>query len=223
MFGNGRFVGLSWGGLAMSTSVDGSSWSTVMLPELPGGSWDYQYADLAYGNGIFVAAGGTPNEWNTSLAGAIAVSTNGSDWTFPEVPRPGFRWFQSIGFGNGVFVAAGNVAYSSIDGLNWIPNASSFNVSPGGIAYGNSSFLAFAFASKETRQSNPFIDLRMNPNGNLNLRGPRGRSVQLEMSTNLSGGIWESIGQVNLQSENTNVVTGAPLHGSRFYRAVLSE
>jgi len=76
-------------------------------------------SDLAFGNGRFVAVGGTSYEssWASSHP-FVAVSFNGKQWrVIPDVPFIS----REIVFHDGRFIAAGddNAFYYSLDGITW--------------------------------------------------------------------------------------------------------
>lgn len=103
---------------------------------LPGVTQAWQ--SVAYGNGIWVAIGGTGTQ-----AGS---SPDGITWTARTMPTSA-QW-NVVTFANGVFVAlatAGSTAAAtSTDGINWtartMPSASNWSA----IAYGNGVFAALA-------------------------------------------------------------------------------
>ena len=121
-------AGVGWvvvgGDQHVATSPDGLTWT--VQPTLQGNPGATQ---IAYGNGVFVAAGN----------GASWVSTDGRTWTAMTAQ------LHSIAFGNGVFVGtppSGPVA--SADGRSWPASASSGDGSQtnDGVAFGNGVFVA---------------------------------------------------------------------------------
>jgi len=95
--GNGIFVAVGYG--AVSTSVDGTNWvhrNDAGLGPL---------ADVAYGDGLFVAT--TGQEYNTGLRSesAIWISTDGEHWS-RRSSKTARALFQ-VTFGNGTFVIGG--------------------------------------------------------------------------------------------------------------------
>lgn len=108
VWGGGKFVAVSQG-TAAATSVDGITW---VARSIASGS----YLDVAYGNGVFVAAGsqGSP---------ALATSPDGISWTVRTGP-PGINGgLTGVMFGDGVFLGSTNVqglCCASYDGLTWI-------------------------------------------------------------------------------------------------------
>jgi len=126
------FVAGSEDGL-VCTSTDGKAWS---IKARTGSALDNM--QLAYGNGIIVAAGS--RHILTSKDGGI---------TFRLVNNPTHgtytAFFTSVAYGDGVFVAVdvNGVIYSSTDGVTWIwrgnyANGDAFN----GVAFGLHTFAA---------------------------------------------------------------------------------
>jgi hypothetical protein len=74
---------------------------------LPSGSFSLK--DITYGNGTYVAVGGS---------GTTQTSPDGLSWS---VIDHGDDWFEGVAFGNGVFVAVGprGKIFTSTDGLVW--------------------------------------------------------------------------------------------------------
>jgi len=97
------------------------------------------YQSVVYGNGIFVAVGGS---------GAVMTSPNGIDWTQRTAANTN-NW-KSVAFGNGIFVAvaqsgsAGQRVMTSPDGITWTARTVSVTRSWNSIAYGNGVFVAVA-------------------------------------------------------------------------------
>ena len=110
-YGNGKFVAISYEGMA-AYSVDGLSWTQTSLPDPGTGLW----AVLQYGNGIFVAmmldnaAGG---------ANTYVYSEDGITWTQNELPILFYSWGSCYAEGRFVITPNGNRALFSTDGINW--------------------------------------------------------------------------------------------------------
>ena len=135
--GNGLFVVVGERG-AIWVSTDGVRWSNRTVTLQRG---DEGFTSVAYGNGLYVAAGN-----------AVAVSTNGWDWSLQslQLPAPVGRML----FADRVFVATapGNASVgprivTSTNGLDWVvryqnPNPS-YSAAVGNVAHGNGIFLAF--------------------------------------------------------------------------------
>jgi hypothetical protein len=115
-WGNGHFVVGGAGGSVFTGTNPTGQWTRVG-PGVGGTTFDTEGThanayinSLAYGNGIFVAAG--------SSYGHSAYSTdNGASWrAMPQTEAIFSGWLNSVGFGAGRFVIAkesgGNLAYS---------------------------------------------------------------------------------------------------------------
>lgn len=106
-YGNGVFVAVSSTEYHAYYSTDGINWTTADLPGYK------RWADVAYGNGKFVAVG-------INKCAIVAYSVDGIAWEQADLPSEQ-SWY-SIAYGNGVFVTLAHdsdiVAYSA-DGINW--------------------------------------------------------------------------------------------------------
>lgn len=92
------------------------AWDLTVEATPPSHPW----GGIAYGNGRFVAVGGSGNNY-TTVAG---VSITGIGWTITQLPVQ--TYWASITFGNGVFVAVAGgasqstrVSAASADGVTW--------------------------------------------------------------------------------------------------------
>ena len=113
-YGGGLFVAVTRGGDAYYSS-NGSTWtrSTTIISS-------YDWIDIAYGDGKFVASGYGPDR------ATVWVSTDGSNWQLGNSFADVQRW-TAIAYGNGSWTALGNSisvagerAGFSSDGLNWV-------------------------------------------------------------------------------------------------------
>jgi len=139
-FLNGQFV--AYGPApGLVTSKDGTNWSALSLP------FDVQVGQLAYGNGNYVLAGGTP-----SGGTLIATSPDLSNWTLSNTGMT--TPIGSVAFGDGVYVAVGPgaafqvgtpVILTSTNGLDW-SQTSTTNATE--VAYGNGMFVAPTYTEK---------------------------------------------------------------------------
>ena len=111
-YGKGRFFAVASGGTASAYSLDGITWTAAALPSTS--TWN----SIAFGNNVFVAL---------SVAGNLAISSNGTSWT----PVAGTITADEVGYGQGTFVATSNatsVAYwKSQDGLTWTQGTATFS------------------------------------------------------------------------------------------------
>lgn len=115
---------------------DVTSWSSNASPG--GNAW----ADITYGNGIFVAVaeGGDGQR--------VMTSVNGVDWVLRTPIADAMSW-KSITFGNGLFVAvayggvaAGSRVMTSPDGVTWTGRTPSSTSLWWSITFGNGLFVA---------------------------------------------------------------------------------
>jgi len=100
------------------TSPDGIVWSlSIITPATP----LYNWTDVSYGNGVFVAVS------NTGLDNTVLISSdNGATWVLQTISTVPKKW-ASIVFGNGMFVVTGSETsasngriMTSTDGINWV-------------------------------------------------------------------------------------------------------
>jgi len=157
-YGNNTFVAVgSYGNNSdnnrIATSSDnGLTWTAVTTNAFdytdPGGylKTDTSIFAIAFGNGTFVAGGGS---------GRMAYSSDGVNWTAAITPEPVVEsslflsQIEAIAYGNGTFVVASNngqMAYSSDNGVTWTmvannPYAYAYGIA-NAIAYGNNTFVA---------------------------------------------------------------------------------
>jgi len=118
-YADGLFVGAHAGRDnrgAIWVSENGWEWEALHrtneepeLPENPSGQW---YGGVAYGNGVWIAAGG---------CGRLARSTDGREWESLERFTTGCLHIRSLAFGDGIFVAGlvDDNWYQSTDGDEW--------------------------------------------------------------------------------------------------------
>lgn len=127
IYANGSFMMLSGRGY-VATSTDGITWS-VTRP-----STDMYWRCLAYGNGIYVAAG-LDRGW-------IMTSSDGETWTKKQV---GSMTWHDVAYGNGRFIIINSDGYfsTSIDGVTWKSQSRIPNISRGYdvITFGNGKFV----------------------------------------------------------------------------------
>jgi hypothetical protein len=143
-YGNGIFV--TGGPNHMLASLDGLNWGSVAAGVGLG------FNDIVFGNGIFVAVGGSiyaSPHFPTSSSAFIKTSPDGLNWTTTRstsgsgasYPGP----LQGIAFGNGMFVAVAQDGQDNVltseDGANWTVRVqASFSLK--GVAAGTSGFVA---------------------------------------------------------------------------------
>ncbi len=128
-FGNGRYVGvasaLNTGCDAIMHSANGVSWTGV-----PGSIVESN--DVIFGDGRFVAVGGTVNS---------LTSPDGAAWT-THATLPSAGW-KDLAYGGGVYVAVDfNKVTSSPDGISWTAHTPAEANIWRGVAYGDGLFVA---------------------------------------------------------------------------------
>jgi len=148
-FGNGRRVAVGENG-AVVVSTDGQAWTTRHLGK------GIHLNAVAFGNGMFVAAGSALAGGNQGLAWystpVILTSPDGVTWTSRELSAA--REIIGVAFGNGRFVAIGasdyfgydiRIALTSTDGVHWQKHYLRGNIttaSLSGITFGHGRFVA---------------------------------------------------------------------------------
>jgi hypothetical protein len=130
-FGGGRFVAVSSAG-EIATSTNGMQWMDAWQHR------NYDFTSVVYGNGHFVAT--------DSALGAVAISTNGVDWSrlFP-VPSTTTHW-GAVVYGEGEFIVlegagTGDIA-TSVGGSVWTVHQLSPAEQIDSATYGCGSFVA---------------------------------------------------------------------------------
>ncbi|MDB4990363.1 MAG: hypothetical protein JWN04_5541 [Myxococcaceae bacterium] len=124
------FVVVGSSGVRLVSRDLGKTWGNIVTS---GGSGDDQnlLRGVAYGNGLFVAAG-----WR------IWTSTDAVSWT--ERTNPSKQWEGGLEFGNNRFVGAGGSGSSiySTDGITWMAGKDRNSEAGRSVAFGNGMFLA---------------------------------------------------------------------------------
>jgi hypothetical protein len=249
VYGNGQFVAVGQVGSVtpqgypvvtpiILTSGDGLTW---VQPTLGLSATNAALNDIAFGNGEFVAVGGTcRSEYRDScydVSRIILTSTDGVNWTErfesgtgvqPEPP------FEIVAYGNGQYVALGlNLPLTSRDGMNWVqhealtqlsPGVIAYlnGLSPGVIAYFNGHFLV-AGSGGTTFQSGNIIRLAVatNPSTDLlslSLEGAVGLVYSIQSSSDLIS--WRTVTNFTSTQPSTIIFGALPAFSQRtFYRA----
>jgi len=128
-----------------ATDADTDAWTAGTA--LAASSW----GDLTYGNGVWVAVGGTATG---------ASSTTGSSFTAKTLPTLAVGTYVSVAYGQGTFIAIAGANASAIataksaNGSTWVaggnlPSTASWS----SIAYGNGRFVAIATSSNKVAYS----------------------------------------------------------------------
>jgi hypothetical protein len=108
-WGDGQFIAVGAGGVILS-SADGTNW-TPRFSVPPGSAYAFDFFDVAYGNGTYVAMG-------NNVAAAF-TSTDGVQWERHNVSGTDFKLLPGVAFGQDLFVAVGHGIYTSPDGATW--------------------------------------------------------------------------------------------------------
>ena len=129
----------------------------------PGATWTLRvlgFNDLkrvAYGNGLFVAVGGSPSRGSPLNIGiyydfpVVYTSPDGVEWTEQFLPTsiwlPKSYWLEGVTYGNGLFVAVGWIGaiFTSPDGVNWTSRFSPTFSPLYSVTYGNGRFVAVGY------------------------------------------------------------------------------
>jgi hypothetical protein len=107
---------------------------------------NYEWNDVIYGNGIFVAVSRTSNK--------VATSTDGISWTL-RTGATELLW-TDVAYGNGTFVAVArsgtnNRVMTSTDGISWTSRTSAADNYWNSVTYGNGIFVAVASSGTGNR------------------------------------------------------------------------
>ena len=233
-FGNNLFVAVAWD--AIFTSPDGASWTARTA-----GTTDRLNA-ITYGNGMFVAVGGTAS-WAKypSTTSIIVTSPDGVIWTSRSLPRewsgdgPFINGWPLTGvvYGGGTFVAVGtgssdfgvlsrDIIVTSSDGAYWNARPSGSGRGLSRIATGSGRLVA---VGENGRVLRPGVVLSfMSPASasdhvlTLSVSSEIGLRQEFQVSTNLVH--WSTFTNLTNTNFRTEVVDPkAGVSPRRFYRA----
>jgi hypothetical protein len=146
-YANGRFFVGDCSTVLISS--DGRNWDRHPIP------WESGqiFGRTAYGNGIYVAIGGSSPSAIIS-SGTVLTSTDGITWSRSHIGSP--AELIDIAYGNGIFVAVGRtwregylhgVLLTSADGIIWTDRTPENTSQLRGIAFGGNIFVAVAIRS----------------------------------------------------------------------------
>jgi hypothetical protein len=162
IFANGKFVAVGGAYIRsghqnslIKVSTDGIAWATVLdevlevYPDSEGHTYFY-LADVAYGNGKFVAVG-------TGVGTTVMVSEDAIHWT--KIQSDVLKYCSVIAFGNGRFVVGGSGYMASEDGIHWTKHDQNGDISDiFSLCFGAGKFVAgVALANDETLNSNTAV------------------------------------------------------------------
>jgi hypothetical protein len=129
-YGNGTFVAVgspTSGNMAVIiTSTDGITWTPRTSPNVSINGVPYGFNGVTYGDGLFLAFGGS----GTSLLS----STDGITWAFRAVGN-----ITGMTYAHGTFVAIGSAVLSSTDGMTWTPRTDGIGLNAG--TFGKGTFV----------------------------------------------------------------------------------
>jgi hypothetical protein len=140
-FGSGTFVLIDNSGYAAKSTNNGSTWSTVSLPNNT-----VTWSSITYGNGYFVAVSGNHVAAPDQYSNVAAISSDGTNWT--QITLPSIRYWSFVTYGNGKFVALdgsgtlANKSAVSLNGVNWTEESMPIGTYWSSAVYGNSRFVA---------------------------------------------------------------------------------
>ena len=102
------------------------------------------YADITYGNNLFVVVGGATGTLHFPPFRFIMTSPDGVTWTIISSYTEALDPLYGVTYGNNIFVAVGygGAIVISPDGATWTPQTSG-TVSPlNAVAFGNGTYVA---------------------------------------------------------------------------------
>jgi hypothetical protein len=142
IYGNGISVRLNDG--HMETTHDKTHWTNCAMPVAT------FLRGLAYGNGLFVAVGGS----YVQTPGVILTSVNGTNWIRRNVRNK--INLNAVATGKGLFVAVGDagVIFTSADGAAWKAQPSGTDSMLAAIAFGKGVFVASGESGAILRSTN---------------------------------------------------------------------
>jgi hypothetical protein len=219
-YGKGLFVGIQAGYAGASppggvfTSSDGQGWGY--------GRYFSDLGAVAYGDGQFVAAGGSVRfvqGGGILHSGLIYSSPDATNWLQSYSDQNG-GVMNAVAYGGGYFVVVGEAnSYSSPDGIKWTRHYIGAYAS--GIAYGNGRFVLVAGSG--TMRSGPVnrVGASLSPDGYFvgEVHGSDGQEFAIQSSADL--GAWNpftTVGITNGVGTFTEPVSTNPT--PRFYRVL---
>lgn len=153
MFAQNRFLAVGTQRIAepgtyqafLLTSPDGKNWTPTPSPLAQPPTTQHLLAGhilrgVAFGNGIYVAVGGSYQMWTQSL---VLTSQDGQQWNVVSQDLQGH--VVDVAFGDGKFVAVTDNyrTWSSNDGVTWTSQHLPFKGNIAGITYGQNTFVVY--------------------------------------------------------------------------------
>jgi Photosynthesis system II assembly factor YCF48 len=140
-YGNGIFDAFGF------ISPDGVNWTSIVPAVNPQYIGNIAFNDIAFGNGIFVAVGGTQSiGFGPPMPlQAIITSQDGINWTEQEIQ--GGEPLYGVAFENNTFVAVGanGTVLTSPDGVDWTRRVSKAADTLSAVGFGNGTFIAVGY------------------------------------------------------------------------------
>jgi hypothetical protein len=245
-YGGGQYVAVGGNSTTNTvwTSPDGVAWT--MHDSHLSNTGLFPLGGVAYGNGMYVAAGPwlitSPDgiTWTQQYSGAwyrlyamtfadgrfVGVgpysritSTNGINWTVAQPPTADYIY--GVAYGDGFYVCLGYKPAYSVEGTNWISHTNSFTGNA--IAFGNSVFVAVSSGGNVYRTAAAMhTSLQKDSAAQLTLTGLVPGTFRIERSSNLLD--WTTAATISLTSSPTNWTDpGSSNVTGRFYRTIWSE
>lgn len=147
VYGDGKFVAISYIYGYAAYSTDGIAWIETTLPNT-----NSRWVAVTYGDGKFVAV--------AEGSSKAAYSTDGVSWI--ETALPSFKTWNSVAYGAGKFVAvADSIGAYSTDGILW----HSITSIPSGVwrsvTYGKDTFVVVPYSSTSFEDKSAYCDLNV--------------------------------------------------------------
>jgi Photosynthesis system II assembly factor YCF48 len=140
-YGNGIFDAFGF------LSPDGVNWTPIIPAVNPQYIGNISFNDIAFGNGIFVAVGGTQSiGFGPPMPlQVIITSPDGINWM--EQESPGVDPLYGVTFENNTFVAVGanGTVLTSPDGVDWTLRVPKTTDTLSAIGFGNGTFIAVGY------------------------------------------------------------------------------
>jgi hypothetical protein len=250
-------LGVTYGG-GLYVAVGGNYTTNTVWTSPNGAAWTMRDSHLsnsglnpissvAYGNGMYVAAGAwlitspdgvtwtqqNSSAWYRLYAMTFSngrfvgvgpysriTSTNGINWTVGGPPTADYIY--GVTYGDGYYVCLGYKPAYTIEGTNWISQTNSF--SGNAIAFGNSVFVAVDSSGNIFRTASAMhANVQRDSTARLTLTALVPGTCRIECSSNPASGNWNTLTNIPLTASPTNWTDWSSTNASsRFYRAVWS-
>jgi hypothetical protein len=212
-FGNNQFVAVV-PNAPVYVSTDASNWVTHPLP-----TFDIALTDIAFGNGIFVAAG------SKSGKGIILYSRDAVTWASTPMEDIVAKNFTSVAFGEGWFVVVGDAGtiLSSQDGIGWTKHFTGTFSGFSSAAFDAGRFIVVG-NSGTVLASSILPSLKISPPDNshratVRLRGGADHVYSVETTPTLSAPVWKELLRVTNSTGEAEFSSSNPAIPSQFFRS----